>query len=68
METGESLGLSIKDVKRKLGGQISEGLVRLLIARGELPAHRFGRRVIVLRNDLISYLKRNAVTPAARAE
>jgi len=68
MEKAESLALSIKGVKREMGGEVSEGLVRLLISRGELPAHRFGRRVVILRTDLLAYLNRNKVQPARPAE
>lgn len=36
-----------------------EGRVRLAIQRGELRAHRYGNRYVVLKEDIIRYLQRD---------
>jgi excisionase family DNA binding protein len=46
--------LSVFDIATELG--VSEQLVRLEIARAQLKATRFGRRIIVTREALDEYL------------
>jgi excisionase family DNA binding protein len=48
------IGHSIREVSRMLG--VSEGHIVNLVKRGQLPVRRLGRRVIVLVQDLNSYL------------
>jgi len=48
-------GYSIRDLCAAFG--VSKGFVLAEIKRGKLPARRFGRRVIVLHEDLAVYLE-----------
>lgn len=45
----------IPDLARLLG--CSELAVRRMVERGELPSRRWGRRVVVLRNELEAHLQ-----------
>jgi excisionase family DNA binding protein len=48
---------SPKEVARDLG--VHENSVRNHIASGRLPARRFGRRVLIMREDLEKFLEMN---------
>jgi putative molybdopterin biosynthesis protein len=43
--------------------KVNQMTVRSWIARGELPAHRLGRRVRVRRSDFDSFLERTRIEP-----
>jgi excisionase family DNA binding protein len=51
----DKLGYSVEDLA--LGLSLSKGFVWNEIRRGALKARRFGRRVLVLHDDLQAYLK-----------
>jgi excisionase family DNA binding protein len=55
----ERLTLSVVDAARACG--ISERTVRELIARGDLPVVRIGRRVLIVRTQLEAWLSEHAV-------
>jgi excisionase family DNA binding protein len=50
----DQVAFSIKQLARVHG--ISPGLVRLEIQRGRLKVRRFGKRIVILREDLDRYL------------
>ena len=43
--------------------KVNQMTVRSWIARGELPAHRLGRRVRIRRSDFDSFLERTRIEP-----
>lgn len=51
---GQPLVLSVRQAAAALG--VSKGLVYELIARGELPALRLGRRVVVPTKALLAFV------------
>lgn len=51
----EKLALSINETCEVLG--VSRATVNKLIANGELPARKMGRRVLILTADLRSYVE-----------
>jgi excisionase family DNA binding protein len=55
LNDGERLALLIPEVARRLGR--TEIATRRAIERGQLPARRWGRRVIVLADELEAYLR-----------
>jgi excisionase family DNA binding protein len=55
------LALRIPDVARALG--CSDEAARKMVQRGQLPSRRLGRRVIVLADELRTYLA--SLEPAA---
>ena len=55
MKTAKRLAYLVVDVAGVLG--VSEPTVRGMIARGEIPSRRIGRRILVLAEELESYLK-----------
>lgn len=72
-EPPERLAVSVNEAARLLG--ISRDLAYDLVARGEIPAIRLGRRLVVARRALQHLLAGQAVTagdppvdPAASAE
>lgn len=52
---GEHLVLTVEEAARAL--RISRGLAYELVARGEIPSLRFGRRLIVPRAKLLALLE-----------
>ena len=54
MERGKDF-LTVKEVAQALG--ISEQGVRMKIYRRQIPARRWGRRVIILREDLERFMR-----------
>ena len=50
-------GFSIREVGKAYG--LSKGFLMLEIKRGRLGARRLGRRVIILKTDLVAYLEAN---------
>jgi excisionase family DNA binding protein len=52
----DKLGYSVAEIARGYG--LSPGFVRLEIVRGKLKAKHFGRRVVILKEDLDRYLSR----------
>lgn len=54
-DTARPKVLSVLDVARTISK--SEGAVRQMIARGQLPARKWGRRVVVLADDLEGMLR-----------
>jgi hypothetical protein len=48
-------GYSFGEVAERLG--LSIGFLRLEAARGRLRTRRLGRRVVILANDLVDYLR-----------
>ena len=74
MPTRDTVALRIPEVARILG--CTELAARRMIDRGEVPARRWGRRVVVLRDELEAHLRalpptreamvrRSSTTPAA---
>ncbi len=59
LEDSPKRALSVIEVAAELG--VSEQLVRLEIQREQLKASRFGRRVIIRREDLDAYLAARVV-------
>jgi excisionase family DNA binding protein len=57
----DRLAFSVVEAARLLG--VSPGLLRLEITRGKLKPQRVGRRVVLSRKELDSYLARNQVEP-----
>jgi excisionase family DNA binding protein len=57
------LALRVPDVARALG--CTEANTRKMIDRGQIPARRLGRRVIVLADELQRYLQQ--LQPAAKS-
>jgi excisionase family DNA binding protein len=55
MERMKKLAHSIKEISESTG--LSEPYLRLEIKRGKLKGKRFGRRVVVMAEDLDQYLK-----------
>ena len=55
--------LTVKDVAERL--KVSDRYVRLLIARGELPAIKLGRAVRIGVTDLIDFLEEHKAKDAA---
>ena len=53
--------LTVKGVSER--GQISEDVVRSLIANGKLVAYKIGRCVRIYEEDWEAYLRRNTVVP-----
>jgi excisionase family DNA binding protein len=47
-------GLRVAEVSKKWG--VSEGMIRRLVRTGELPSHRIGRAVMILTDDIRSFL------------
>jgi hypothetical protein len=56
----EPIAYGVDGVIDLLGGNISPGLIRLEIKRGKLRSTKVGRRVLVLRTELLRYLAANA--------
>jgi len=54
VEDSRTRALSVVEVAAELG--VSEQLVRLEIRREQLKASRFGRRIVIRREDLDAYL------------
>jgi excisionase family DNA binding protein len=54
-KTFEREAFSVKELSAKLG--LSPSFVRLEIARGRLKALRAGRRIIILRESIATWLK-----------
>lgn len=52
--TSQRLALSLAEVAESTG--LSLGFIRKDVQRGALPVRRFGRRVLVLKEDLEKYL------------
>lgn len=50
-------GIRPRDLARRLG--LPPATVYLRIRRGELPAVRFGRAIVILADDLENFLKAN---------
>jgi excisionase family DNA binding protein len=52
----EKLGLSLDEVAALVG--LGRASIRNAIACGQLPAQKFGRRIIIRRADVIKFLER----------
>jgi excisionase family DNA binding protein len=52
----EPLVLRIPDLARVLG--VSEVAARRMVERGEVPARKWGARIVVLRDELLEHLHR----------
>ena len=63
-ETPERDVLSVLDVARRLGW--SEPATRRAVERGQIPARRWGRRVVILREDLEAHLRALPLREVAR--
>ena len=55
-QTDDSLILRVRDLPAMLG--CSELAARRMIERGQLPARRLGRRIIILREEVEIFLRR----------
>jgi excisionase family DNA binding protein len=55
VKSDEQLAYRVPQVARLLG--LSEHAVRRMIQRGQLPAHRLGRRLFILQEDLAHVLQ-----------
>jgi excisionase family DNA binding protein len=52
--TSDALILTVVEVARRLG--MTEAAVRSAVARGRLPARRWGHRVVFLEGDLADFV------------
>lgn len=57
--------LTVAEVSAQLG--ITEKSLRQRIARGEFPAHRWGRKVVILSGELDAFLSQLAGTTSEAA-
>jgi excisionase family DNA binding protein len=60
---GEPIALDIAAVIAALGGNVSEQLIRLELKRGKLRSTKIGRRVLIMRSELLRYLNENDSEP-----
>lgn len=58
----EKLAYSIEEISEKT--TLSKGFLRTEIKAGHLKANRFGRRILVLADNLYDYLNRSEITKA----
>jgi excisionase family DNA binding protein len=66
MPSNEPLIYRVPEVARVLG--CTEAVARQMIARGQIPSRRLGRRVIVLREELLAHLDALGHPEQARAK
>ncbi|MBK8302343.1 MAG: excisionase family DNA-binding protein [Chloracidobacterium sp.] len=55
-DTNDKLAFSVEEISSLTG--LSKGFIRAEIRRRNIRIRRFGRRVLILRNDLDEYLTR----------
>lgn len=62
MQTPQPLALGIDDAARVIG--VARSMLYEIVARGELPSFKLGRRRMILAKELEAYINRVAVENA----